>query len=147
MTNKTTLSPIGQRPTQWPHPPWRWVLAGAVALLAVWLWVSFSATPSAVKRVAITNNTDYTMGIAISGPGQDNWMDLGWATHNQVTVFEQVVDQGKTWTFRVSAQGHDGGEFSVTRNDLVRSGWRVTIPTSVETQLRTAGVTPDPRSQ
>jgi hypothetical protein len=147
MTNETTVSPIRQRPSQWPHLPWRWLLAGAVALLAVLLWLRLSATPGSVKRVAVTNDTNYTLAIAVAGPSRNIWMDLGWASHNHLTVFEQVVDQGKTWTFRLRAQGHDAAQFTVSRNDLVHSNWRVSIPSSVEAQLRTAGVSPDPQSR
>ena len=146
MINKTMDSPIRRGRTRGPNLSWRWLLAAAGVVLAVWIWVQISASPGSVNRVSIRNDTDYTLGITVAGAHADDWMDLGWASHNQVTAFEQVIDQGKTWTFRVAVEGQDGGQFSVSRADLAASNWTVSIPASVEAKLRTAGVSPDPLS-
>lgn len=146
MINKTMDSPTRKGRPKWPHLSWRWLLAAVVAGLALWIWVQLAAAPGSVKSVSIKNDTDYTLSIAVAGPGAENWMDLGFATHNRVTVFEQVVDQGKTWTFRTRAQGQDGGQFAVSRSDLAAGKWTFAVPASVSAQLRTAGVTPDPKT-
>ncbi len=146
MINKTMDSPIRRGRIRRPNPSWRWLLAAAGAVLAVWIWVQLSATPGSVNRVSVKNDTDFTLGISVAGARANDWMDLGWASHNHVTAFEQVVDQGRTWTFRVAAQGHDGGQFSVSRADLAAGNWTVSIPASVEAKLQAAGVSPDPQS-
>ena len=143
MSNKTTASPIPRGRVQGLHTPWRRLLAAAGALLALWLWVRISAGPSFVSRIAISNDTDYSVSVEVAGPS-GGWMAIGSAARRQVTVFQQVIDQGRTWTFRVSAQGHDGGQFTLSRADLVASGWRVSLPSSTGAQLKSAGTSPDP---
>jgi hypothetical protein len=143
MTNKTTASPIPRGRVQRFHPPRQRLLAGAAALLALWLWVRISAGPSMVSRIAISNDTDYTVSVEVAGPSLEGWMAIGSAASRQVTVFQQVIDQGGTWTFRVGAQGHDGGQFTVSRADLVGSGWRVSLPPTIGPRLKAAGTSPD----
>ena len=95
-----------------------------------------------MNRIAISNDTDYSVSVEVAGPS-GGWTAIG-SPARQVTVFQQVIDQGRTWTFRVSAQGHDGGQFTLSRADLVASGWRVSLPSSTGAQFKPAGTSPDP---
>jgi hypothetical protein len=102
--------------------------------------------PATVHRVSIDNETSYALNVEVTGANHDGWTGLATAERERTTDVSDVVDQGKTWIFRVDSQGVDGGEITVSRDDLVRAGWKVVIPASVGTRLAAGGApaTPPP---
>ena len=77
-------------------------------------------------------------------PQHDGWTIVGIVGARTSTPFRDVIDQGRTWVFRASSSSGPAVEFTVSRADLVQSGWRVTIPHDVERRLRDSGASPDP---
>jgi hypothetical protein len=121
---------------------------GAVALAAVLgvagtaLAASWFRGPPVVARVTIENPTAYQIVVEVGSPGRKGVLDLGAVRRAGNQTHEQVVDQGAAWVFRFSYAGYDGGKLMVSRAQLSRDGWRITVPAEVGERLRTAGLAP-----
>jgi hypothetical protein len=122
-----------------------WLLPVIVVAVAGLGLVSRSMSqPATVHRLSIVNDTPYALDVEVTGASRDGWTGLATAERERTTDVSDVVDQGQTWIFRVGSQGVDGGEVTVSRDDLARSDWKVVIPASVGTRLAAEGAPPTP---
>jgi hypothetical protein len=116
--------------------------AGGLVALAVILGVSAAVEgPSYVDRVTIRNATPYAVEIGIANGDRDGWVDLGPVSPGARHDFSTVVDNGDRWVVRVSSAGIGGGQFELSRAELERRGWVVTIPDAVSARLAANGAT------
>ncbi|MBV9253896.1 MAG: hypothetical protein JO054_06675 [Actinobacteria bacterium] len=121
--------------------PWEVVIGLALALF---LTGPLVRGPRFVPRLAVENASPHTLTVSATTPRHDGWTIVGIVGARTSTPFREVIDQGRTWVFRVSGSSGPGVEFTVSRPQLVQSGWRVTIPDDVQRRLRDAGASPDP---
>lgn len=98
--------------------------------------------PRHVDRLIIVNPTAYELAVEVTGEGRDGWLPLGVVPARSEHVVREVVDQGDVWIFGVRHWGEPVGEFSVTRNDLEGTGWRVDVPREVGERLQELGRPP-----
>jgi hypothetical protein len=143
------MSPVATRPR--PAPARRrsdilGLLAAGVGLVAA-LGVLFLAmdAPPHVERVTINNPHEWSAAVEVSDERQQGWVGLGIVNKGVTHPFEEVLDQGRTWVFRFSYAGVDGGELRVSRADLQRSGWKIAVPDEFATRMREAGLEPSAR--
>jgi hypothetical protein len=125
----------------------RWaLLLVPVAVLAAFVAVAprVFVDPPRAEHVSLENRSDYAMEVEVTGARRDGWLRLGTAERGSTTIVSDVVDQGDEWIFRFGSQGLDGGETRVGRAELVRDGWRVTIPDSIAAHLAAQGAPPTP---
>jgi hypothetical protein len=125
----------------------RWAqLLVPVAVLAAFVAVAprVFVDPPRAEHVSLENRSDYAMEVEVTGARRDGWLRLGTAERGSTTIVSDVVDQGDEWIFRFGSQGLDGGETRVGRAELVRDGWRVTIPDSIAAHLAALGAPPTP---
>jgi hypothetical protein len=124
------------------------LLAGAVALLLVGgtlvvLLARAMSTPSTVARVTVVNHGDY--GLDVELRDQDAARVLfGRALPDGNTSRHEVLDLGDDWTFVFSRDGLAAATVDVSRDELARADWHVTVPDDVATKLRDAGQIPYP---
>jgi hypothetical protein len=102
-------------------------------------------SPSFVNRLTIVNPTPYQIDVETTGIGRSVSITVGSVPREQTKTFEDVLDQGEEWIFRFASAHHTGGEVRMTREDLVRGEWRVTIPSVVAERLAAAGASPSGR--
>jgi hypothetical protein len=122
-------------------------LVVAVALLGIALFAlirAATATPSVVERVAIDNATPYGVEVTLSDSGSGGTILLGRALPERETTWQEVLDGGELWNFSFTRAGIVAGEVEVSRAQLERDGWRVTVPASVGQRLEDAGQRPYP---
>lgn len=132
-------APTGPGPTRLPY--------GMAAVAAVALAIAAAGparSPAFVPRVEVVNPTPYEVSVDVQGGPGDGWVALGYVDQGATTAVQEVLDQGRRWTFRFRAQGREGGRLTVTRAALERADWRVDIPREVETRLQKAGAPPSP---
>lgn len=98
--------------------------------------------PGRVDRVTVENRSSYLVDVDVAGAGHDGWLGLTATRPQERIDVHDVIDQGDRWTFHFSSGSHDGGEVEVTRAELERTGWRVTVPPAVESRLGAAGAQP-----
>jgi hypothetical protein len=111
-----------------------WLLAALATFTGLVGVNRILAGPSFVERIKLVNPTAYAVDVDVTGADRHGWLQLGEADQHTTTVFEAVLDQGSAWTIRL-ANGA-GGEIHFTRDELVRAGWRVEIPTAMDARLR-----------
>jgi hypothetical protein len=116
------------------------VVIGLVAVLAA----AALRGPKFVSGVTINNPSPYVVTVDVAPANSSEWTELSAISPNTTTSVSQIVDQGRTWVFRVASAGVDGGVFSVSRNGLAQAGWKVTIPASVIARLRAQNVSDAP---
>ena len=119
--------------------PWELVVALLAALLVTGPLVR---GPHFVDRLTIENPLPYEVSIDVTSAKHDGWMGVAIVPANKTDVVSDVVDQGRTWVFRVESHGVAGGEFRIERSLLDRARWRIAIPADVGTRLRDAGALP-----
>lgn len=95
-----------------------------------------------VDQVTIDNPTLYNIQVDVGAPGDGPVLALGTAPREGSRTFEQVVDQGGRWVFRLSFGGDEVGEIVVPRAQLESDGWKVTVPAEVGRQLAETGFPP-----
>ena len=141
MTRPSALypdAPSRPRPRGWNIA----LLVGIVVVAAVALPPLFALLeppPRMVDAISFENPTRYDLTIESTGADRRGWAPVGTARRGQRTTVEGVIDQGRVWIFRFSAQGEDGGELRVERAQLVRDGWVVRIPEGIGEQLGARG--------
>jgi hypothetical protein len=98
------------------------------------------AEPTTVSRLTVENPTPYIVNVEVTHTGRNGWLDLGSFRREGSRAVEELADQGRQWVFRFSYGGVDAGELVVSRGQLARDGWRVTVPAEVLERLRQAGL-------
>jgi hypothetical protein len=116
---------------------------GGLAAVAVTLGVSWAlGGPDRVDRLTIDNPTPYPLEVDVGAAGGGARLALGPVASGERHAFTSVVDQGDRWVVHVTSARSDGGEIVLSRDDLERSDWVITIPDEVGTKLGAAGATP-----
>lgn len=140
---------IAARSTPKPPKPLRRHNGGAVIVPLV--FVAFIAVaarvlalPPSVDQLTISNDSEYAINIELTDGQRQGWLGLGVAAPGDTKTVEHVLDQGSIWVLRFSAQGEDGGQVAVTRNQLDADKWTLTVPPSVGEKLRGVGAPPTP---
>ena len=138
------LDPPRSAPAQGPKPAVLIGIAGALggALVLTLLFRSLLPSVPFVERVTVVNSTVFHLEVEVSGDHDDGWLVLGAVGREQTQDFTAVLDQGRRWAFRFSSGGEQGGQFVLSRDELDRSGWRVTVPPEVGERLRGSGLLP-----
>jgi hypothetical protein len=120
-----------------------WIpIAVLVAVVAIAVFRPALEPGPFVSHVTFVNSSEYAFDVDVTGAHADGWMLLGTATDRSSSVVDEVFDQGRTWTFRFTTQGRVAGEITVSKADLERAGWRVTVPPGFAAALRAEGVVP-----
>jgi hypothetical protein len=119
------------------------VAFGGLLALGVILGVSAAVEgPSYVDRLTIRNATPYLVEVEVTSGDREGWLDLGPVSAGERHDFADVIDKGDRWAVRLSSAGTDGGELVMSRDELERGGWVVTISDQVSARLAANGATP-----
>jgi hypothetical protein len=116
--------------------------ATLVAVILYALVASQLREPDRVDRLTLVNPTDYGLRVTVRASALDGAFDLGWVWDRSEVAIVDAPDVGDTWIFRFSYAGRDAGELVVARDELVREGWRLTIPPGAAERLAAAGLVP-----
>jgi len=95
--------------------------------------------PARVDTITFSNASNYDVGIDVSSGDQRSWLPVAVVDVGTTRQYSDVLDQGDTWVFRFRAQGVDGGEVTIARDELAASGWKVAVPNEVIERLQAAG--------
>ena len=117
-------------------------LIGFAVAIAVAFPVSqlASGEPSTLRRLTVHNPTPYMINVDVTGAERDGWLDVGVFPRERSRTVEELVDQGRQWVVRFSYGGVEAGELTVSRDQLARDNWTITIPSAVGESLRQAGL-------
>ena len=73
---------------------------------------------------------------------RDGLIGLATVGRERTRAVEEVIDQGPSWIFRFSYGGVDGGELAMSRAELERARWTITVPEEFAARMRAAGLGP-----
>ena len=138
----------GTRTPPRPAPSVRRPVILGVAVLAVLALAfgigvgSLTEESGFVDQVTVDNPTLYNLQVDVGGGDGGPALALGTTPREGSRTFEQVVDQGGRWVFRLSFGAEEVGEIVVPRAQLERDGWKVTVPADVGRQLAETGHPP-----
>lgn len=108
-------------------------LGGALlAVLALVLgtgWATVTGDRDRVQLV-VANPTACTIDVDLLTADASR-LPIGQVTSRTERLEARLLDQQDTWTFRYRFAGLVHGEQTLTRADLVASGWRLTIPDEI----------------
>jgi hypothetical protein len=97
------------------------------------------------RQLTVDNQTTYDVNVEVTGVNRDRWLDVGYFRRETRRRVEEVADQGREWVFRFSYGGFRAGDLVVSREQLMRDGWRITVPPNVAERLREAGLSESAR--
>jgi hypothetical protein len=97
-----------------------------------------------VDEVTIVNDTAYSAHVEVTDGAREGWLGLTKVGPESSRTVGEVIDQGEIWIFRFDYVGMHAEELEVSRRDLERNEWRVSVPESFEDRLREMGVPPPP---
>lgn len=141
------MTPILTRPR--PAPP-RHRGDIAVAVVAVVLGATLLLSvimpalrlPSYVDAVTISNPQAWHAEADVGRPDGSRWISLGHVGREATRTFASVIDPGEEWVFRFAYGGIQQAQLAVSRVELERAGWKLTIPDEFAERIRGAGETP-----
>jgi hypothetical protein len=138
------LNPPRSAPAQGPKPAVLIGIVSAVAgaiALALLVRVLIPSVPF-VDRVTVVNPTVFHVEVEVGSIEDAGGLVLGAVAREQTQSFADVLDQGRRWVFRFSSGGQLGGQVVLSRDEMEKSGWRVTVPPEVSERLRANGLLP-----
>ena len=91
------------------------------------------------RTVRVDNQAGLPVEVDVAGAGGGGRLGLGVAGPEEATTFEEVTDQGGTWTFVVSYGGRELLREAVGGRDLAGRGWTFQIPDDVTMELERQG--------
>jgi len=111
----------------------------AIAVLGMLLLVGAAQSGAAgYVTVRVDNRGGLPLEVdAVDGDGDA--LGLGIARARAVTSVDEVVDQGRTWTFVASYGDREVFRKSLTREELAGQGWTLQVPATATTDLEQAG--------
>lgn len=135
----TTARPTGGAPFRVRHIGTAGLVVAVTVVIVLIAVPRLLDSPPLVDRLVVGNPSGYDVSIEATDARRRGWVAVGTAQRGTTSTFEEIVDQGDIWIFRFSAQGEDGGELQVSRQQLERDGWRMRVPAEVGEQLERNG--------
>jgi hypothetical protein len=108
------------------------------ALGAIWLGQAALGGRPGHRTVRVDNRAALPLQVEAAG-ADGGRLALGLAGPRATTTFQEVVDQGATWTFVVSYGGREVLRQTVSRQELAGRGWTVQVPESAAAELERQG--------
>ena len=120
------------------------VVAGLVWIAATVLVAPALREPGHVDHVTVANPHPWDVNVDTTSGDRDGWVGVGDLTRDGTGTFRSVLDEGDTWIFRF-AYGGEEAELRISRQQLERDDWHVTVPDQFADRLRSAGIPETPR--
>src|SRR4051794_12940071 len=83
--------------------------------------------PATVHEITVRNPHRWDAHIAVSSDGT-GVLGLGTVGRQRTSAFQDVIDHGRRWVFSFQYGGVDGGTLVLTRTQLDRTDWAITVP-------------------
>ena len=119
------------RPPQSPGRSWRGIAAVvAVAVAALLAFVALGGLvrdPDTVPRIRVVNQRDDLVDVLVR-TGDGSLLPVALVDPQRTDVAHDIVDQGQEWTFVVQVSDRTVDRIPLTRAQLERSDWTVTVP-------------------
>ena len=101
---------------------------------AVWLAQSALGGRPEYRTVRVDNQAALPVQVDVAGAGGGR-LGLGVARPRATSTFQEVADQGATWTFVVSYGGQEGLRQPVSAQELAGRDWTFKVPEDVTAEL------------
>jgi hypothetical protein len=116
----------------------------AVVIVVLALWSGLFSPAKHVERLTIENPYDWTVTIEARRVGGEGWTSLGTVGPHVKREYREVLDVGRTWEVRFHVPGAFAVSLVVPRQQLEAAGWAITVPPSLASAARAAGLPPSP---
>ena len=103
------------------------LVAGAVGLALFLLLMPALRSPRVVD-VTVENPTGSNVEVDVTRPGELSVLRVGAVEPGRTETFGSVLDQGDSWVIRFHAGVDQRRELVVTRAELERGRWMVSVP-------------------
>ena len=130
MSPVLTPAPPQAAPTRLSRNVAAVVVGGLVALVLLFAGTQALEGPGVIEQVTV------------AGSDGGSQLALGPVAAGEHQAFASVVDQGDRWVVHVTSARSDGGQFVLSRADLERTKWVITIPDDVASRLTANGAAP-----
>jgi hypothetical protein len=140
------MTPLLTRPRPAPPRSRGDVTAAVVATVAgialLLLIMPVLRLPPYIDAVTISNPHAWHVEVEVGRPDGSRWISLGHVGRENTVAFRSVIDPGDEWVFRFAYRGIQQGQVAISRAELERSKWKVTIPDEFAERMRAAGESP-----
>jgi len=130
-----TATTTSIRPRKSPRPSLWWIAPVLLAVVAAVFVLNLAQSVPSRDAIAVQNPTGAFVTVNVKGD-HGGWLGLGTVDPKSRAEFDSVADQGRVWHFRLSVGPDRIGEIVRTKDQLERSGWKITIPAGAADQLR-----------
>lgn len=139
------MTPVLTRPK--PAPPRSRnttiaLVAAVVAAALLSLVIPALRLPPYVDSVTVSNPHVWHAEVDVGRPDGSRWIGLGHVGRGDTVSFRGVINPGNDWAFRFAYGGTEQAHVVISRIELERSGWKVTIPDEFAERMRAAGESP-----
>ena len=140
------MTPVLTKPR--PAPPRSrgdLVVAVVAAVVAAALFAVVIPTlrlPPFVDSVTVSNPHVWHVEVEVGRPDGSRWIGLGHVGRGNTVTFRSVIDPGDEWAFRFAYGGIEQAQLVISRAELERSKWAVTIPDTFAERMRATGESP-----
>lgn len=118
------------------------VVAAVVGIALLRLVLPALRLPAYADAVTISNPHVWHAEVDVGRPDGSRWIGLGHVGREATRTFRSVIDPGEEWMFRFAYGGTVRSQVVVSRAELERAGWKLTIPDEFAERMRAAGETP-----
>ena len=106
----------------------------ATAIGALWLGMAALGGRPEYRTVRVDNQGALPVRVDVAGPDGGR-LGLGVARPRATSTFQEVADQGATWTFVVSYGGQEVLRQPVSAQELAGRDWTFQVPEDVTVEL------------
>ncbi len=116
------------------------LVVGIVVVAAVLLGAVTVALrgPAMVDQVVVENHSAVPVTVLVSSGNDQSVLPLGTVGGASTFRFQQVLDQGGTWTFHLSVGPDELGQITRTRAQLEADAWSVVVPHGIGSSIPAA---------
>lgn len=124
-------------------------IVGVIATGLAWIagmvvLVPSLRVPPHVDQITVDNPHAWAVNVDVTDNERFGSVGLGPVDREHRATFHAVPDQGDTWIFTFAYAG-EHAELRISRHELERDNWEVTVPDELAEQLRAAAVPEAPR--
>lgn len=111
------------------------IITGLFSAASMAIAVPALQLPTYIDQLTIVNPHAWAVNVDVTDRDRTGWIGVGAVERDSQHTFHAVIDQGDAWTFHFAYSG-EHAELRVSRIQLERNNWHVTVPDEFADQLR-----------